>query len=166
MTNAIARPPTKGSHLTVDHLDHVCCGQGCTMTVNDDAPVPLCTHHLRIAFAHVLMNAEHKAAEVADPIEYEDEAEQQTPTYRSSVLTTMGFVYFVRFSDRIKIGWSGNPTARLRNVPHDEVLAIVPGTMEDERQMHAMFARFRVNGEWFEAKRDLLQFIAALPQLT
>lgn len=164
MTNVVLHAHAfKGRHADYDLLNHMCTVSKCKAHTEEDAPVPLCSDHMRIAFAHYLMSAEGMAAEVAEPDTYEEEP---TQAYRTSVLTTMGFVYFVRFSDRIKIGWSGNPEARLKNVPHDEVLAIVPGTMQDERKLHAAFAHHRVTGEWFKAERDLVDFIADLPPLT
>lgn len=163
MTNVVQRSGAfKGRHADYDLLNLMCCAESCKAQADEDAPVPLCPHHMRIAFAHFLMTAEGASAEVADPIDYEDD---EQPVHDYATLNRLGFVYFVRFSDRIKIGWSGNPRGRFKNIPHDEVLAIVPGTMEDERQMHAMFARFRVTGEWFQAKRDLLDFIATLPSV-
>lgn len=71
-----------------------------------------------------------------------------------------GFVYFLRFGDRVKIGFSTDPQNRVRALPHDEILAIVPGTRLNERQMHAAFADLRITGEWFHADERLLDFIA------
>lgn len=162
MTNVVLRAHAyKGRHADYDLLNGMCTAEGCAAQASEDAPVPLCPNHMRVAFAHYLISIEGRAAEVAELDMYEDEP---TQAYRTSVLTTVGFVYFVRFSDRIKIGWSGNPGARLKNVPHDEVLAIIPGTMLDERKLHAAFARHRVVGEWFELNQDLLDFIADLTQ--
>lgn len=163
MTYATARRLYGGRSNPHDQLDRLCCAAGCKGSLTEDAPVPLCDDHMRIAFAHVLMDAEAMAATIATPAEYEDEAPAHTHDYRGASLTTIGFVYFVRFSDRVKIGFSANPAGRLKNIPHDEVLAIVPGTMADERGLHAQFARYRVTGEWFQADEDLLDFIAALP---
>lgn len=163
MNNGISRPAFKGRHDAHDQLDRLCCANACQAPIDDETPVPLCDDHMRIAFAHVLMNAERMSAEVADPIAYEDE-DERTQAYGSASLATDGFVYFARFSDRIKIGWSANPAIRLKGIPHDEVLAIVPGTMLDERRCHAAFAHLRTVGEWFTVKPDLVAFIASLPR--
>lgn len=71
-----------------------------------------------------------------------------------------GAVYFIRLGDRVKIGFSRNLKARLVALPHEEVLAVVPGTVQDEKRCHAAFAHLRQTGEWFRAEPDLLAFIA------
>ena len=58
-------------------------------------------------------------------------------------------IYFIRFGDRVKIGYTTKLERRLKQLPHDEVLAVVPGSRDDERALHARFAAFRVTGEWF-----------------
>lgn len=73
-----------------------------------------------------------------------------------------GSVYFVRFGDRVKIGFSTDVRTRLVAIPHDEVLAVVPGTIRDEKRCHAAFADLRLTGEWFTAAPRLLDFAAAL----
>lgn len=74
--------------------------------------------------------------------------------------TERGFVYFVRFGDRVKIGFSMNVERRLKAIPHDEILAVMPGTFRDESRCHAAFAHLRIIGEWFEMGDDLMGFIA------
>jgi hypothetical protein len=75
-----------------------------------------------------------------------------------------GYVYFIRFSDRIKIGYTDDPHRRLKNLPHDEILALVPGTMSTEKKYHNMFKDLRLTGEWFASHRRLLDFIGTLPK--
>lgn len=70
-----------------------------------------------------------------------------------------GFVYFVRFDSMVKIGYSRHPRQRLQNVPHEEVLRIVEGSMADEKRAHLICAKWRVVGEWF---RDCPEFRAAI----
>jgi hypothetical protein len=79
-----------------------------------------------------------------------------------------GNVYFIRFGNRVKIGFSTQPQVRLGNIPHDEVLAVIPGTLADERALHRRFAHLRemLPGkgegprEWFRIAPDLVQYIA------
>lgn len=71
-------------------------------------------------------------------------------------------MYFIRFRDRIKIGHSIDVRDRLRAIPVDQVLAVMPGTRLDERRCHAAFADLRVQGEWFRAEPRLLEFIGLL----
>jgi hypothetical protein len=121
-----------------------------------DAPIPLCVEHVRLTFAFYLVRAQDElSANEPQPDSIEPRERIRVP-----ILDKDGFVYFVRFGERVKIGWSSNTDARLRNIPHDEVLAIIPGTMRHERQCHAAFAHLRITGEWFEAAPDLLAFAA------
>jgi hypothetical protein len=77
-------------------------------------------------------------------------------------LSPRGHVYFIRFSDRIKIGFTADLRTRLAALPWDEVLRTVPGTMADEKRCHAAFAHLRVVGEWFTDTPELREFIAGI----
>lgn len=77
----------------------------------------------------------------------------------------MSAVYFARFGDYVKIGFASNPAHRVKTmlkgarliVPEDlgldtkgEIVLVVPFcTIRDERNMHLLFARHWVIGEWF-----------------
>lgn len=76
--------------------------------------------------------------------------------------TRQGFVYFLRFHERVKIGFTTDIRGRFKAIPHDEVLGWVPGTRLDERRCHEAFAHLRETGEWFRAEPDLLGFIAGV----
>ncbi|GAB2646229.1 hypothetical protein GCM10027169_12990 [Gordonia jinhuaensis] len=71
-------------------------------------------------------------------------------------------VYYIRFGNRIKIGYSTNLAQRLRVIPHDEVLATEHGGAALERIRHTQFAAERVNGEWFKPSPRLIKHINAL----
>lgn len=73
-------------------------------------------------------------------------------------------VYYLRFSDRIKIGTTRNLKARLVGIPHDEVLATEPGDRTLEQERHRQFAHLRLTrrGEWFRAGPDLIDHTKAL----
>lgn len=58
-------------------------------------------------------------------------------------------VYYLRYADRVKIGTSATPRARLRAIRHDELLAFEPGGRALEQQRHREFADLREGGEWF-----------------
>lgn len=60
-------------------------------------------------------------------------------------------VYYIRWGDRIKIGFTTRLSERLRNLYHDEVIAVEPGSMALERKRHAQFAGSLIDGqrEWF-----------------
>lgn len=68
----------------------------------------------------------------------------------------MTFIYFIQGVDGgpIKIGLSGNPTARLRTLQRTspvvlEILCAVPGDRSLEAFFHDQFAIGRLHGEWF-----------------
>lgn len=76
----------------------------------------------------------------------------------------MSAVYFARFGDFVKIGFSSNPTQRLKDlakggVEHPEgfdhkapgalILVIPFCRMRDERNMQLLFAHHWAAGEWF-----------------
>ena len=71
-------------------------------------------------------------------------------------------VYFVRLGTRVKIGYSTSIEQRLTEIPHEEVLAVFPGTMRDERSCHRKFAHLRIVGEWFRDDPSIHEFIAAV----
>ena len=71
-----------------------------------------------------------------------------------------GFVYFVQFQSMVKVGFTTNMQARMTAIPHEHVLAVVPGMLADEKRCHAAFAHLREHGEWFRAEPDLMAFIA------
>jgi len=72
-------------------------------------------------------------------------------------------VYYLRFRDRIKIGTSGNPRARLGQLRYDELLAFELGDRETEQKRHAQFADHRFPGsEWFTSHPALTAHIDRL----
>lgn len=75
-----------------------------------------------------------------------------------------GVVYYVRFGDRIKIGYSAHLSGRMVAIPHDEVLATEPGDIAQERRRHREFSADRVEGqnEWFHVSPELLQLAVDL----
>lgn len=78
-----------------------------------------------------------------------------------------GFVYFIqgKKTRRVKIGFSVNPTERLRDLQCGSpdklvLLGCVHGTVKTERELHKKFAHLHSHGEWFECDTELAQFIA------
>ena len=73
-------------------------------------------------------------------------------------------VYFMQRSDGcIKIGFSTNVGDRVRAIESStgpiNLLATVPGGLEQERKLHETFAYCRVHGEWFNPDSELLKLI-------
>lgn len=73
-------------------------------------------------------------------------------------------VYYVRFADRVKIGFSTSLPTRIANLPVDEVLAVEPGGRQLEQMRHAQFAVARIytNREWFVLTDELRSHCAML----
>lgn len=78
-----------------------------------------------------------------------------------------GFVYAIGDSARVKIGWSGNPEARFVKIATDcpdrvELLGTVPATVAQEQELHSLFDRWRISGEWFRREGPVETFISML----
>lgn len=67
-----------------------------------------------------------------------------------------GFVYCIGEAGRqVKVGYSNNPKRRLDNIrvasPIEvQMIALVPGSIDDERDMHDKISHLRIRGEWFD----------------
>lgn len=76
----------------------------------------------------------------------------------------IGFIYFIRCGEFVKIGFSKKPKVRLRALaiasPFELVtLATHAGSQEDERALHKWLAPHRHRGEWFRWHADVEQII-------
>src|SRR5690606_30541637 len=58
-----------------------------------------------------------------------------------------GHVYYARFGDRVKIGYSKDVETRLGVIPHDELMATERGTLQLEKTRHKQFAEYLVPGQ-------------------
>ena len=81
------------------------------------------------------------------------------------------YVYFIQSEKggAIKIGLSKNPEERLNELqpstPYKlKLLAKIKGNVRKERELHRKFARYRIQGEWFEAHTDLLSYIEQIKE--
>ncbi|MFI1583294.1 GIY-YIG nuclease family protein [Embleya sp. NPDC020630] len=129
---------------------------GCRAPALPDAPVPLCAEHVAATceFAH-------------DGLPGDDEEETPSgrrPRRQPTEVTMLGegLVYFVRTDRRIKIGFTTDLRRRLAQSAPGEVLHTEPGSIADERRLHAAFQDLRLRGEWFRADPRLLDHIATL----
>ena len=74
-------------------------------------------------------------------------------------------IYFIRSGDAIKIGHSKNDVkGRLSAIklhsPHEtELLGIVLGGRSEEKEIHSLFSRHRIRGEWFTSCEDILAYV-------
>lgn len=81
----------------------------------------------------------------------------------------VGQVYFIQAESGgpIKIGKAVDPWQRLSQLQtgrHEKlhVLAVMPGGLDAEKQLHKKFAAHRVMGEWFMPDEEILDFIRRL----
>ena len=72
-----------------------------------------------------------------------------------------GYIYYLLIGELVKIGYSSNLEQRMRQYPpHSKLLAVHPGTMRTERQMHSMFFNSIVKGkEWFAITPALIKHV-------
>ena len=76
-------------------------------------------------------------------------------------------LYFIRSGQYVKIGVADNPWERLGKFQVGspvalELLAVAPGSFDEEAIYHSMFSQHRVRGEWYDASGPILEFIAAV----
>lgn len=78
-------------------------------------------------------------------------------------------IYFIQnaVNKAIKIGFSQDVDKRLvqlRCATPDELalIGVIPGSMSDEKALHQQFKRYRLSGEWFSPKENLLKEIGRL----
>lgn len=74
-----------------------------------------------------------------------------------------GVVYYVKFGNRLKIGFTSSLRARVNALLVDEVLAAEPGTYDIETARHKQFAEYLAAGrEWFHPSPELLAHVASI----
>lgn len=124
----------------------------CRSVLMAGLPVDLCAEHAAELRQHWRMEGQPS-----------DEALAQAAKVRQQVAASRcPLVYYVRFADRIKIGWTIDIRQRLHDLPHDSLLALEPGGPDVERERHGQFAALHITGEWFRAAEPLLSHAAAL----
>lgn len=103
--------------------------------------------------------ARHEAAIAVPPVKLNE---------RTALLVDVGYVYFIRSGQSVKIGFSRDVKKRLQQLKTGaahkvSILAAVPGTMDTEAYFHRMFAEYRMSGEWFRYEGELKRFAALMP---
>lgn len=79
----------------------------------------------------------------------------------------LGFVYFIRSGDFVKIGFATDLPTRLSGIktsnPNDvELLAKCHGTLETEARFHERFKRHHYRGEWFRYDDEIRSAVQSL----
>lgn len=73
-------------------------------------------------------------------------------------------IYFLKANSRVKIGYTDDPIKRISSIQVSspfplEVLLIIDGNYEKEKDLHLTFNELRTSGEWFELGEALKRFI-------
>lgn len=76
-------------------------------------------------------------------------------------------IYFIKQGDYVKIGFTNRFKTRLNQLQVSspiklEVLGLIEGNREDERNYHKMFKPVSSSGEWFEYNTELQIFVESL----
>mgnify|MGYP001365160664 CR=1 FL=1 len=141
-------------------------GKECFRPAFESSPITLCRLHLVLAAQFVAemggLGATAVLTQQADP---EPPKRPTSPHGRHMPDRIPHAVYYMRLSNRIKIGTTSNLPNRLKGVHHDELLAIEPGGYALEAQRHGEFRDLRLPGgrngrEWFDARPVLLAHVA------
>jgi hypothetical protein len=134
--------------------------------------IPLCKTHLATYQAE-LSRQRSKAFRAGQDFFISTKNEEANKVRESAM------VYFIQAGRRVKIGQSQNPDKRLHsirtgystkkpdglNTSNAKLLAVEPGGLERERELHIQFAHLRVAGEWFDKGPELKTYIEGLGQL-
>lgn len=137
-----------------------CCWPNCWTDIRSgQTRLPICWEHGQRVYREVAATYGSFQEMIHDGIT-ERWAEQAAS--RALDPEPQGYVYFIQFQKQVKIGFSINPKVRLNALPHDRVIAVVEGTRQDEKRLHAAFKHIRTVGEWFLAESDLLEFAESL----
>lgn len=130
-----------------------------------DAWLPVCYRHRAVVvrMSEFSVNQEMREAlreTVATSRAIERSHEQAIR--EGSLRENAGHIYFVRLNGLIKAGWSRTVHERLRAYgPDVEVLAIYPGTRDDETNLHRQLTPARARGrEWYEDGPIVAGFVA------
>jgi len=129
-----------------------CCHPTCRAEPWPDAPMPICGHHYAALIRHYQQMMQDHRGDHARAI-------LDVVTVQQAQVTGTPQVYFIRFGQRVKIGFSANVRERLKALPHESVLKVIPGAPADERRWHAQWQHLRVTGEWFELTDELMSAI-------
>ena len=85
-----------------------------------------------------------------------------------SRVDTPGYVYYIGVpgSDRVKIGFSKNPWARIKDIKATntdfQLLGVEKGTLEVYQQRRRFFASLQMSGGWFRITAQLLKHITTV----
>lgn len=133
-----------------EYRERICLDEDCEKTVPDEHGFKLCARHLAKAWAAWEILNGRTVPENHDPL--------VMPLRRQDM---RGIVYFATVKGQLKIGWTTDLRARLKQHGADELLWCTYGTQRDERRYLQTFESHLEHGqEWFalnETTRALVQ---------
>lgn len=73
-------------------------------------------------------------------------------------------IYFIKAKDKVKIGYATDPSKRISSIQTSnpyalEVLLIIDGNYDKERELHKKFHKYKASGEWFNFEESINIFI-------
>lgn len=142
-----------------------CCHPRCTALPQQlyAFPIPLCTRHIvQVLERSAEVTAQARRDHIVKNSRPLPVTRQAMRNSGDSKFSHDPVVYYIRFGNRVKIGTTTNLRSRLKQLPHDEVLAVEPGGHAVEQVRHKQFATKRVNGEWFELDSGMSAYIDKL----
>ena len=141
--------------------DVVCVWDGCGSDAHPHLTAPLCMDHAKKLTVQVML----LTTKDPKPVTTRKQIKQVADLHRMDIpKERQGLVYFIQFADRIKIGFTTDLPTRMRQLPHDKILALIPGAVSTERQLHRKFDAIRITGEWFANDPRLTDYIETLPK--
>lgn len=134
-------------------------------TRKHDERLPLCLRHLAVASTQVARRDDPlMVSAVAEVLERRaaSASAREATAKRARLASIDGHIYFIRHNGFIKVGWSRDIAQRINSYgPRVEVLAIYPGTRDDETHLHRQLKPARALGrEWYDDGPILADFIA------
>ena len=84
---------------------------------------------------------------------------------RAAATAATSWVYFIKSYGLVKIGRAKSPAKRLENMQVGssqrlKLLAMFPGGVKEEGELHKMFARHWVHGEWYRFSSEIQIYLA------
>ena len=155
--------PGSAPQPTIGAAWSVCAHNGCDARPDEELSAPLCMSHAKKLAVQVMLLNNTSVDKDSPYVAGKVNRKRLIDPYVGKKTERYGMVYFIQFGDRIKIGYTTDLDQRMNALPHDKILALIAGTMTDERRCHEKFAHLRLTGEWFSAGPDLLKFIDKLP---
>ena len=143
----------------------VCCWPRCDESrsagFGDMPDFPLCATHAMHAFEAIVVEQRKLTTVIAV---HEEKRNQNLPVSDREKRSHVGWVYFVRVGDRIKVGHAVDLSRRIKAYPPDSVLlAVMPGSRADEAALHQELTPWRTAGrEWYQSSSGVMRRIEAV----